>query len=43
VARGRLGERAAEIAAAADRVRAALRGNANKLLVMDVLMDALAS
>jgi len=29
-------------AEAADRVRAALRGNANKLLVMDLLMDALA-
>jgi DNA polymerase III subunit delta' len=42
IARGPIGARAAEIAAAADQVRVALKGNANKLLVMDVLMDALA-
>jgi DNA polymerase III subunit delta' len=42
IARGPMGARAPEIAAAADRVRAALKGNANKLLVMDVLMDAIA-
>jgi DNA polymerase III subunit delta' len=41
IARGPMGARAPEIAAAADRVRVALKGNANKLLVMDVLMDAL--
>jgi DNA polymerase-3 subunit delta' len=42
IARGKVGERAQEIAEAADRVRSALRGNANKLLVMDLLMDAIA-
>ena len=43
LSKGPVGERAAEVAAAAARTRIALRGNANKLLVMDLLMDALAS
>jgi hypothetical protein len=42
VARGPLGERAVALAEAAGETRVALRLNANKLLSMDVLMDALA-
>jgi DNA polymerase III subunit delta' len=42
VARGALGGRAAVLAEAAGETREALRLNANKLLSMDVLMDALA-
>jgi DNA polymerase-3 subunit delta' len=42
VARGPLGERAVALAEAAGETREALRLNANKLLSMDVLMDALA-
>jgi hypothetical protein len=41
VARGPLGERAAFLAEAAGETRENLRLNANKLLSMDVLMDAL--
>jgi DNA polymerase-3 subunit delta' len=40
--RGPLGERAAALAEAAGETREALRVNANKLLSMDVLMDAFA-
>jgi hypothetical protein len=36
-----MGERAEAVAQAAARTRVALRGNAHKLLVMDLLMDAL--
>jgi hypothetical protein len=42
LARGRVGERAPQIAEAAARARAALRGNANRLLTMDLLVDSLA-
>ena len=42
MARSALGERAAALAEAAGETREALRLNANKLLSMDVLMDALA-
>jgi DNA polymerase III subunit delta' len=41
VARGPLGERAGDLAEAAAETREALRLNANKLLSMDVLMDAI--
>jgi DNA polymerase-3 subunit delta' len=41
LARGPLGDRAAALAEAAGETREALRLNANKLLSMDVLMDAL--
>jgi DNA polymerase-3 subunit delta' len=41
VARGPLGERAGALAEAAGETREALRLNANKLLSMDVLMDAI--
>ena len=41
LAEGWVGERAPDIAEAAEGVRVALRGNANKLLAMDLLMDAL--
>jgi len=42
VARGPLGERGAVLAETAGEIREALRLNANKLLSMDILMDALA-
>ena len=42
MARGALGDRAAALAEAAGETREALRLNANKLLSMDVLMDAIA-
>lgn len=41
LSRGTMGERAEIVAEAAARTRMALRGNAHKLLVMDLLMDAL--
>jgi DNA polymerase-3 subunit delta' len=42
VSRGPVGERASDIAEAAAETRTALRGNAHKLLMMDLLMDVLA-
>jgi DNA polymerase III subunit delta' len=42
LSRGTMGDRAEIVAQAAARTRIALRGNAHKLLVMDLLMDALA-
>lgn len=42
LAQGRVGDRAALLAAAVAETRSALRGNANKLLSMDLLLDALA-
>lgn len=42
VARGPVGERAAEVAELAGETWAALKGNANKLLSMDLMMEALA-
>jgi DNA polymerase-3 subunit delta' len=42
LARGRLGSRAAALAEAVGETRRSLRGSANKLLTMDVLLDALA-
>jgi DNA polymerase III subunit delta' len=41
LSRGPMGERAESVAQAAARTRVALRGNAHKLLVMDLLMDSL--
>ena len=41
LSRGAMGERAQAVAQAAARTRVALRGNAHKLLVMDLLMDGL--
>jgi DNA polymerase-3 subunit delta' len=43
IARGPLGEQAARFAQAAGETRAALQGNANKLLMFDLLLDTLAS
>jgi DNA polymerase-3 subunit delta' len=40
IAKGPVGERAAEIAETAAETRTLLRGNAHRLLVMDLLMDA---
>lgn len=42
LARGRLGERAASLAGEVAEVQEALRGNANKLLTYDLLLDTLA-
>jgi len=42
VARGPLGTRAARLAEVVGEARGALRGNANRALSMDALMDALA-
>jgi DNA polymerase-3 subunit delta' len=43
IAKGPVGERAAEIAETAAETRTLLRGNAHRLLVMDLLMDAVGS